>query len=338
MRVVPAAGERTACSDSTPPTGGGAAASSSVIISGMSRTVVAVNAHPDDEALLMAGTLAKAAAAGHRVVLVVATDGDLGLTSQDFRGVGGAEAATAAPDSLGRRRLAELQSSAAAIGAARVVHLGYGDSGMVGDVPPDMPGQQRFLRADPSEAAGRLADILTAERADVLIGYDANGGYGHRDHVRVHEVARLAAGLAHTPRLLEATVPRDMLARAVALAGRVYRFPPEFDASSFARSFSPAAHITHRIDVRRFVAAKRAAMAAHASQAAADGGADRTLAAFLRIPNPLYGLVFGREWYVDATGLPPGTPTSRRAAGGVFRGLPGAGGSTGTLKNDIFAG
>ena len=51
----------------------------------VSRTVVAVNAHPDDEALLMSGTLAKAAAAGDRVVLVVATDGDLGLTSSDYR-------------------------------------------------------------------------------------------------------------------------------------------------------------------------------------------------------------------------------------------------------------
>ena len=47
----------------------------------MSATIVAVNAHPDDEALLQAGTLAKAAAAGHRVVLAVATDGDQGLTS-----------------------------------------------------------------------------------------------------------------------------------------------------------------------------------------------------------------------------------------------------------------
>ena len=60
-----------------------------------SRTLVAVHAHPDDEALLTAGTMAKAAAAGHRVVLVLATNGDLGLT----------DAATAAGD-LGAQRLA----------------------------------------------------------------------------------------------------------------------------------------------------------------------------------------------------------------------------------------
>ena len=56
--------------------------------------------------------------------------------------------------------------------------------------------------------------------------------------------------------------------------------------------------------MRRHIAAKRASMRAHASQASADGGADRTLAAFLRIPRPLYDLVFGREWFVDRVGPP----------------------------------
>lgn len=295
----------------------------------MSRTVVAVNAHPDDEALLMAGTLAKAADAGHRVVLVVATDGDQGLTSAGFR-AGDADqerAPVAAPGALsplGARRMAELQASADAIGAARVVHLGYGDSGMVGDVPPDAPGRPRFLRADPAQAAERLADILRAEDADVVVGYDANGGYGHRDHVRLHEVARRAALLAATPRLLEATVPRDLLARTVELVAKVHRFPPDFDPTSFRRAFSPGREITHRIDVYRFAAAKRAAMAAHASQAAADDGADRTLAAFLRLPAPLFALVFGREWYVDATGLAPGDAVGARPPG--------------RLVGDVFAG
>ncbi len=288
----------------------------------MSATIVAVNAHPDDEALLQAGTLAKAAAAGHRVVLAVATDGDQGLTSTAYRGGGGPTPDGVPP--LGARRLAELEASAAALGAARVVHLGYADSGMVGDVPPDPPDRVRFLRADPAEAAARVAELLRAERADVVLGYDANGGYGHRDHVRVHEVVRRAALLAQTPVLLESTIPRDLLARAVAALAKVYRFPPDFDPTLFQRAFSPAREITHRIDVRRYAGAKRAAMAAHASQAAADDGADRTLAAFLRIPPPLFGLIFGREWYVDATGLPPGAAVGPRKAA--------------TLITDVFAG
>jgi LmbE family N-acetylglucosaminyl deacetylase len=65
----------------------------------------------------------------------------------------------------------------------------------------------------------------------------------------------------------------------------------------FERAYSPRGEITHRVDVSGFIDAKRASMAAHASQATADG-ADRTLAAFLRMPRPLYALVFRREWYV----------------------------------------
>jgi hypothetical protein len=68
--------------------------------------------------------------------------------------------------------------------------------------------------------------------------------------------------------------------------------------------------------VWRYAGAKRASMRAHVSQATADGGADRTLAAFLRIPRPLFDLVFGREWYVDPA-HPPGAPVSRD----VFAGL-----------------
>jgi LmbE family N-acetylglucosaminyl deacetylase len=174
----------------------------------------------------------------------------------------------------------------------------------------------RFVRAPVEEAAGRLADVLRQEGASVLLSYDANGGYGHRDHVRVHEVGARAAELAGTPKVLQATVPRDTIARAVDLAARAYRFPPEFDRAAFGRAFSARSEITHRIDVHRYAAAKRAAMRAHASQASADGGGDRTLAAFLRIPRPLFDLVFGREWYVEA-GRPAGAPVARD----VFEGL-----------------
>ena len=256
----------------------------------MSHTLLAFHAHPDDEALLTSGTMARAAAEGHRVVLVVATDGELGLASQAY-----------AEGGLAARRRTELERSARALGVTRVEHLGYADSGLGPDLLPDPPGRTRFVRADTDEAAQRLAAILDEEQVDVLLGYDANGGYGHQDHKKVHHVARRAAELAGTPRLLEATVPRDTICRALDLAAKVYRFPPDFDRHSFDRSFSARRDITHRINVRRHIAAKRASMRAHASQASADGGGDRTLAAFLRIPRPVYDLVFGREWYVDAT-------------------------------------
>ncbi|MDF8263137.1 PIG-L deacetylase family protein [Luteipulveratus flavus] len=255
----------------------------------MPHTLVAFHAHPDDEALLTSGTMARAAAEGHRVVLVVATDGDLGLAASSY-GSG---------SSLGSRRLDELAVSAAALGVARVEHLGYADSGLGPVLYDDPPGRTRFVRAPVEEAAGRLAAILQEEHADVLLTYDANGGYGHRDHVQVHRVGARAAELAATPRVLQATVPRDLIVRALDLVAKVYRFPADFDQDAFKRSFSARADITHRISVRRHIRAKRASMRAHASQASADDGADRTLGMFLKIPRPVYDLVFGREWYVD---------------------------------------
>ena len=276
---------------------------------GPARTVVVFHAHPDDEALLTSGTMAKAAAAGHRVVLVVATDGALGLASDEF----------GTPEQLAQSRWQELLTSAQALGVARTETLGYADSGMGPETYPDPPGQQRFIRADVADAAEALARILREEEADVLLSYDVNGGYGHRDHQRVHEVGKLAAQLAGTPRVLEATVPRDLLVGALRVVARFYPFGDDFDFAAFERAYSARREITHRINVIRFAAAKRASMRAHASQASANGDADRTLAAFLRIPRPLYDLVFAREWYRD-----PAAQTSRKrpVSRDIFDGLP----------------
>jgi len=86
-------------------------------------TVIAFHAHPDDEVLLSGGTLARLAAEGHRVIIAVATDGMMGPAS--------------GPD--GQARLDELRASASALGAARVVHLGYADSGHGALLRPDPP-------------------------------------------------------------------------------------------------------------------------------------------------------------------------------------------------------
>ncbi len=265
------------------------------------RTLVTFHAHPDDEALLTAGTMAKATQQGHRVVLVVATDGDAGLVPENLR-----------DGRVGTRRLVELRRSAAALGVARVVHLGYADSGMVGDIPPDLPDRRRFLRVPIEEAAAALARILLEEGADVLTTYDENGGYGHRDHVRVHQVGALAAEIAATPRVLEATAPRDLLARVTALIARLPGIPEAFDPQPFQTAYSARRDITHRIDVRRQAPAKRAAMAAHVSQSVAAEGSVRTLGALLKLPRPLFALVFRHEWYVD-----PACRGSHRAAGSV---------------------
>ena len=116
-------------------------------------------------------------------------------------------------------------------------------------------------------------------------------------------------------------MPRDTIARVVRWAARVHRFPDDFDPGTFERSYTARADITHRVDVRRYAGAKRASMRAHASQASNDGSqqGDRTLAAFLRIPRPLFDVVFGREWFRDPS-APGGRADGIRTD--VFEGLP----------------
>jgi LmbE family N-acetylglucosaminyl deacetylase len=244
---------------------------------------VAFHAHPDDEALLTGGTLARAAAAGHRVVLVVATAGERGLTDP------------AVADGLGSRRMRELERAAEALGVARVVPLGYEDSGF----PETIVSSRSFASVPIETVAADVAEVLEEERADVLTTYDAQGGYGHPDHIHVHRVGEVAARLARTPVVLEATVPREAIQKAMRVIGRLGLRPGGFSAFDFVAAFTPKREITHVVDVRRWARQKRAAMAAHVSQAA--GGTDvRTLALLLRLPPPLFRLVLGREWFVES--------------------------------------
>ncbi|WP_375485475.1 PIG-L deacetylase family protein [uncultured Mycobacterium sp.] len=249
-------------------------------------TVVAFHAHPDDEVILTGGTLARAAAAGHRVVLVTATDGRMNNEEDNLR-------------------VDELHSSASILGVQRVECLGYADSGYGQLFCPDPPGRVRFARADVDEAGQRLAEILRAEAADLLISYQRNGGYGHRDHVQVHHVGKRAVELAATPRVLEATMPRELLVRIGHLA-RLLRLPAPYEPDIARTAYAPRATITHRIDVFRFARQKRDAFAAHRSQIGTSGLAARAFGLLQRLPPQAFGLLFPREWFVDPA-LPAGT-------------------------------
>lgn len=240
-------------------------------------TVIALHAHPDDEALLTGGTLALLAAQGHRVLVVFATDGAAGLSDE--------------AGALGPVRTAEADRAVAALGLPPPRWLGYADSGEGADRP-----HGAFADADVDVAAARLAALLTAERADVLVTYDEAGGYGHPDHRQAHRVALAAAALAGTPRVLQATVDRTLLRRVVRVLRLVPGLAAHLTAPRLGTGFTAREHLTHRIDVRPQLARKRAALAAHASQTT--GGADlRTVALFLRLPRPLFTAVLGHEWF-----------------------------------------
>ena len=251
----------------------------------MPRTCVFFHAHPDDEALLTGGTMAGLAAQGHRVVLVVATAGENGLS------------AGAGADILGRLRTAEVRASAAILGCARVYHLGYPDSGLDGAAAPRPGGPLPFAQVPVAEAASALAEILREERADLVTGYDPAGGYGHPDHQQVHRVAAAAVRLAGTQVLLEATVDRALLLRALRIVGMVYHLPAGADARSLANAYTPSQEISLRINVRPWAHLKRAALSSHASQTTG-GNSLRTVAALSALPLPLFRRVLGVEWYI----------------------------------------
>src|SRR5690348_6703879 len=113
----------------------------------MAQTLVTFHAHPDDEAIATGGTMARASAEGHRVVLVVATRGELGEYAPD---------ALAPGETLAERRVAEQEAAAKILGVHRVEFLGYRDSGMDGESTNTDEGA--FAAADIDEAAQRLAD------------------------------------------------------------------------------------------------------------------------------------------------------------------------------------
>jgi LmbE family N-acetylglucosaminyl deacetylase len=257
-------------------------------------TVLAFHAHPDDEALLTGGTLARLAAEGHRVVIVVATDGVV----------------RPAPAPGEQTRLDELEASASVLGAARVVHLGYADSGHGAILFPDPPGLVRFVRADVNEAAGRLARLIREEHADLLISYDPRGGYGHRDHVKVHEVGARAAQITGV-RVLEATLPRELVSAVIGPL-RLLRLVVRYGPRESRGSFSPRSAITHRFDVRRYAGQKRSAIAAHGSFTRSQSRAARLARVTLALPLPVFALLFGREWYVEPRRSPEEAGARRR--------------------------
>lgn len=259
-------------------------------------TLVFLHAHPDDEASQTSLTMARAVGAGHRVVVVFATNGDHGEAPADLPpGV-----------TLVAHRRGEADCSARAIGTHRVAWLDYTDSGMTGWAQNDH--ETSLHAADLDEAASRLVRLLDEEGADVLVTYDDHGGYGHPDHVKSHRVAHRAAELAtRPPRILETTMNRDYLRglRAAALAANPAAagdWDPDGPGDDGNPIGSPEALIRYRVDGRDLIDVKRAALSCHASQTSDVG-------MMLAIPPEFFRETFGYEFYLEpGRGPEPGGP------------------------------
>ena len=261
-------------------------------------TIVFLHAHPDDETSQTAGMMTLAARRGHRVVTVFATDGDHGERPEHL-----------GPDGdLVEHRREEARAAAAVLGVARIDWLGYRDSGMTGWEQNDDP--LCLHRADIDDAAARVARILDREDADVLVGYDDHGNYGHPDHIAVHRIARRAVELAaRRPRLLEATTNRDAqlamldspeateFLRMLAVGGTELD-PDQLRAMILTGDDGqpvgmPESEIAWSIDLPQdVIETKRRAMQCHASQTSDIG-------TMLALPPEIYAVAFGTEYLIE---------------------------------------
>jgi N-acetyl-1-D-myo-inositol-2-amino-2-deoxy-alpha-D-glucopyranoside deacetylase len=200
------------------------------------RRLLLVHAHPDDESIGTGATMAKYAAEGALVTLVTCTLGEEGEIIPPSL----AHLAAGKEDRLGEYRIGELDAACAVLGVTDHRFLGgagrWRDSGMMGTAANDDP--RCFWRADVDEAARALLDVIREVRPQVLVTYDANGSYGHPDHIQAHRVAW----------------------RAFELAG------PDGPAKFYATAAPDSDQVTTEIDAEAYLGQKLAAMRAHATQ------------------------------------------------------------------------
>ncbi|WP_156725897.1 N-acetyl-1-D-myo-inositol-2-amino-2-deoxy-alpha-D-glucopyranoside deacetylase [Streptomyces apocyni] len=305
------------------------------------RRLLLVHAHPDDESINNGATMAAYAADGARVTLVTCTRGEEGEVIPPSL----AHLAADRDDALGAHRVAELTAAMKELGVTDHRFLGgpgrYRDSGMMGTEQNHREGA--FWAADVDDAAAPLVEIIREVRPQVLVTYDPDGGYGHPDHIQAHRVAMRAVDLAAEPafrrdlgdpyrvaKVYWNRAPRSVVAEAFA------RLPEQLRTSPFARAASIGdvpgvvddGQVTTEIDGgESAVAAKAAAMAAHATQ--------------VEVAEPLFALsnelaqpLFGVEYYELVRGERASAPGEREtdlfAGLGLGLGLgPGSGGDGG---------
>jgi LmbE family N-acetylglucosaminyl deacetylase len=214
-----------------------------------SATAVVVHAHPDDEAIFTGATIHHLVERGIRVVLVTATSGEAGEPRIPLQG----------GQTIGQRRREELERSCDLLGVARLVMLGYQDSGAHRGPYPG----RSLGAADPQAVARTVTAVAEAEQASAVIHYDPRGIYGHVDHVQVHRAGALAAErLGITG--YEATVDGGQLRLGLAEGRRHLLHAAAGDDADLG---SPAAAISLVVRASpEALLAKRSAMAAHASQ------------------------------------------------------------------------
>jgi mycothiol conjugate amidase Mca len=260
-------------------------------------TLMAVHAHPDDEAISTGGVLARYADEGLRTVLVTCTGGEVGEIS---------DSTLATPGALAEVRRRELERACEILRVGRLHLLGYRDSGMMGTPDNDHPSS--FYQASLEEATARLVTLVRRERPQVLVTYDERGFYGHPDHIRANQITVAAFETAGDParwpeagppwqpaKLYYAAVARSAIKNFRRLMSEAGIQTPFGDESREPEIGTADELITTEVDVSAQVEKKRQALMAHATQMGPE-------VFFAKMPPALFYRIFARESFQLARG------------------------------------
>lgn len=228
--------------------------------------VLFVHAHPDDETIDTGGTIATLVDRGAAVTVLTCTRGERGeVVPDDLKPALESHAA------LAKLRTAELDAAMKALGVTDHRYLGDGDArwsgqtdrayvdsgmrwGKRGAEATGEPDPASLTAAEFAEVSSDIASVIIAIGPDAVISYNERGGYGHPDHVRVHEAARRAADIYGVP--FFAIVPEPADGEKLPVVSR------DFSADVSAQVV---------LDVSPVLARKREALAAYRSQLTLDG-------------------------------------------------------------------
>ena len=236
-----------------------------------SETMLVVLAHPDDETFGLGGTLALYAKRGVKVHLVCATRGEVGSVAPEFM---------EGYSSIADLRVDELLCAADRLGLEKVHFLDYRDSGMMGAEDNEHPGA--LARAPEDEVVATLVGYIRRLRPQVVITFDPVGGYGHPDHIAIHNATVKAYESAADPeffpdtgspfqpqKLYFATFSLRFIRPTLALLRLFGRDPRKWGRNEdidLTEIFQTRFPINAKVNYRKVADIKQKAMSCHASQ------------------------------------------------------------------------
>ncbi|WUL63896.1 N-acetyl-1-D-myo-inositol-2-amino-2-deoxy-alpha-D-glucopyranoside deacetylase [Amycolatopsis sp. NBC_00345] len=269
----------------------------------MIRKLLLVHAHPDDESITTGGAMARYAAEGAEVFLVTCTLGEEGEIVPPRL----AELAAGAADQLGGYRSGELAAAGAALGLTRHEYLGgigrWRDSGMAGTAAAGHP--RAFAGGLIDEQAVQLRALIDELRPQVVVTYDAFGGYGHPDHIRAHDVTMAAAPGAESVERVFHVVPSRTAVDAGLAELRAHGSSPFRVPAGDELPGTPDEKVSTVLDISAHLPAKLAALRAHETQlTVVDGDV-----VHFALTNDIAQPIPRAEYFVLAHGDPAGAET-----------------------------